>query len=186
MTVKTVAGVAFAAACFMSWAAIPGANAQTAPSSSGPQSYQGNAYPNSTAGSSGATTGNYAPQNYQGGSSPTGYAGTDRSTGGNYSPQPPAADMGNTEVMTNGPQGSPPPDWSARRNVIASEHYDRLLESNRGFRQARMRKECGPITDPQLHQQCLDSFAQYEPAGAATGYGSSTSARHHYRSNAGR
>ena len=91
-----------------------------------------------------------------------------------------------TEVVTNGPQGSPPPDWSARRNVIASEHYDRLLESNRGFRQARMRKECGPITDPQLHEQCLDSFAQYEPAGAATGYGSSTSARHHYRSNAGR
>jgi hypothetical protein len=89
-------------------------------------------------------------------------------------------------VVTNGPQGAPPPDWSARQNVIQSEHYDRLLESNRGFRQARMRKECGPITDPQLHQQCLDSFAQYEPAAAATGYGSSTSPRHHYRSNAGR
>jgi len=24
-----------------------------------------------------------------------------------------------------------------------------------------MRKECGPITDPQLHRQCLDSFARY-------------------------
>src|SRR5580704_19301229 len=94
-----------------------------------------------------------------------------------------------TEVVTNGPQTNPgdvTPSWSARRNVIASQHYDRLLETNRGFRQARMRKECGPITDPQLHEQCLDSFAQYEPAGAATGYGSSTSARHHYRSNAGR
>jgi hypothetical protein len=103
-----------------------------------------------------------------------------------YPAAPPAAGTGDTDVVTNGPQGSPPPDWSARRNVVASEHYDRLLESNRGFRQARMRKECGPVTDPQLHQQCLDSFAQYEPAGAATGYGSSTSARHHYRSNAGR
>ena len=94
-----------------------------------------------------------------------------------------------TEVVTNGPQANPgdmSPSWSARRNVIESQHYDRLLETNRGFRQARMRKECGPITDPQLHQQCLDSFAQYEPAGAATGYGSSTSSRHHYRSNAGR
>ena len=97
-----------------------------------------------------------------------------------YPPAPSAAGTSNTEVVT------PPPDLAGRRNVIASEHYDRLLESNRGFRQARMRKECGPITDPQLHQQCLDSFAQYEPAGAATGYGSSTSARHHYRSNAGR
>jgi hypothetical protein len=29
------------------------------------------------------------------------------------------------------------------------------------FRQARMRKECGPITDPQLHHQCLESFARY-------------------------
>jgi hypothetical protein len=98
----------------------------------------------------------------------------------------PAAGTGDTDVVTNGPQGSPHPNWSARRNVVESEHYDRLLESSRGFRQARMRKECGPITDPQLHQQCLDSFAQYEPAGASTtGVGSSTSSRH-YRSNYGR
>src|SRR6202023_3749445 len=94
-----------------------------------------------------------------------------------------------TEVVTNGPQTNPgdmTPSWSARQNVIQSQRYDRLLETNRGFRQARMRKECGPITDPQLHQQCLASFSQDEPVGAATGYGSSTSARHHYRSNAGR
>ena len=49
---------------------------------------------------------------------------------------------------------------TARQNVIQSERYDRLLETNRAFRQARMRKECGPITDPQLHQQCLASFSQ--------------------------
>jgi hypothetical protein len=103
-----------------------------------------------------------------------------------YPAAPPAAGTGNTDVVTNGPQGSPPPDWSARRNVIASEHYDRLLESNRGFRHARIRKECGPVTDPQLHQQCLDSFAEYEPSGASTaGVGSSTPSRH-YRSNSGR
>src|SRR5436305_3163186 len=54
-------------------------------------------------------------------------------------------------------------DWSARRNVIASARYDRLLESHMGFRQYRMRKECGPINDPQLHAQCLASFQQYEP-----------------------
>jgi hypothetical protein len=52
---------------------------------------------------------------------------------------------------------------SARQNVIQSEHYTRMLETNRGFRQARMRKECGPITDPQLHQQCLASFQEYSP-----------------------
>jgi hypothetical protein len=71
----------------------------------------------------------------------------------------------NPQVVTNGPQASRGDfgDWSARRNVIESAHYDRLLETNMGFRQARMRKECGPIGDPQLRDQCLASFDQYEP-----------------------
>jgi hypothetical protein len=25
----------------------------------------------------------------------------------------------------------------------------------------RLRKECGPITDPQLYRRCLDSFVRY-------------------------
>jgi hypothetical protein len=98
-----------------------------------------------------------------------------------YSPQPQAMQ---TEVETNGPQASAGDygDWSARRNVIESEHYDRLLETNPGFRQARMRKECGPVTDAQLRDQCLASFQEYEPAM----YGSSTPPWHrHYRGNAG-
>ena len=76
----------------------------------------------------------------------------------------------NPQVVTNGPQASRGDfgDWSARRNVIESAHYDRLLQTNMGFRQARMRKECGPIRDPQLHASCLASFDQYEPM-----YGSS-------------
>jgi len=88
-----------------------------------------------------------------------------------------------TEVVTNGPQTNPgdmTPSWSARRNVIASQHYDRLLETNRSFRQARMRKECGPITDPELRQQCLASFRQDEP------YMGSSAGRRHERSEAGR
>lgn len=48
--------------------------------------------------------------------------------------------------------------WSARQNVIESKQYERLLQTNHGFRQARMRKECGPITDPELRQSCLASF----------------------------
>ena len=84
---------------------------------------------------------------------------------GSYAPQsqyvPPRA---GPQVITNGPQTSPgdvSPSWSPQRNVAESEHYDRLLKENPAFRQARIRKECGPITDPQLHQQCLDSFARY-------------------------
>jgi hypothetical protein len=69
---------------------------------------------------------------------------------------------------------------SARRNVVQSQHYDRTLEKNRGFRQARMRKECGPITDPELRQSCLASFNQDEPQ-----MGSSSPRRGH-RSEAGR
>ena len=88
------------------------------------------------------------------------------------SPQP----MGPPELVTNGPQASRGDfgDWSARRNNIESAHYDRLLETNRGFRMARMRKECGPISDPQLHGQCMASFQQYEP----TMVGSSLPPRH--------
>ena len=88
-----------------------------------------------------------------------------------------------TEVVTNGPQTNPgdmSPSWSARQNVVQSQRYDRLLETNRGFRQARMRKECGPITDPDLRQQCLSSFHQDEP------YTGSSTPRRQSRSEAGR
>ena len=90
------------------------------------------------------------------------------------------AGMGGTEVITNGPQGSPPSNWSAQQNVRESERYDRLLETNRGFREARMRRECGPITDPDLRQQCLASFHQDEP------YSGSSSSGRHTRSELGR
>ena len=69
------------------------------------------------------------------------------------------------ELVTNGPQASRGDfgDWSARRNVIESRHYDRLLQTSPGFRHARMRRECGPISDPQLRSDCLASFDRYEP-----------------------
>jgi hypothetical protein len=84
------------------------------------------------------------------------------------------------ELVTNGPQASRGDfgDWSARRNVIESQHYDRLLQTSWGFRQARMRKECGPISDPQLHEQCMASFNEYEPAMV----GSSMPPRRYHRS----
>ena len=80
---------------------------------------------------------------------------------------PPAqAQSYNPELVTNGPQASRGDfgDWSARRNVMESAQYDRLLQTNGAFRAARMRKECGPIGDPQLHAQCVASFGQNEPA----------------------
>jgi hypothetical protein len=79
---------------------------------------------------------------------------------------PPAAhaqDASVTKVITNGPQVSPgdtSPSASARQNVIESKQYERLLQTNRAFREARMRKECGSISDPQLHQSCIASFGQ--------------------------
>ncbi|MGA7866971.1 MAG: hypothetical protein WA709_21580 [Stellaceae bacterium] len=83
--------------------------------------------------------------------------------------------------MTNGPQTSPgdtSPSWSPQRNVAESAQYDRLVETNPAFRDARVRRECGPITDPTLRANCEASFGQYEPAGAGvTGYGSSAGSR---------
>ncbi|HEX3864530.1 MAG TPA: hypothetical protein VHY35_22835 [Stellaceae bacterium] len=80
------------------------------------------------------------------------------------------AQMVEHQLITNGPQASQGDDssnWSARQNVKESHQYERLLNSNRGFRQARMQKECGPITDPQLHQQCMSSFGQDESVGSS-------------------
>jgi hypothetical protein len=70
---------------------------------------------------------------------------------------------------------------SPNQNVVQSQHYDRMLETNRAFRQARMRKECGPITDQQLRQSCLASFNQDEPLA-----GSSTPRHHTYPTGSGR
>ena len=69
-------------------------------------------------------------------------------------------------MITNGPRVNPGDvsgNWSAQRNVIESQHYERLLQTSPGFRAQRMRKECGPVTDPQLHAQCMASFGQSEP-----------------------
>src|SRR5437763_16235384 len=52
-------------------------------------------------------------------------------------------------------------DWSARRNVIASARYDRLLESHMGFRLYRMCKDSGPINDLLMHALCLASYMTY-------------------------
>jgi len=75
-----------------------------------------------------------------------------------------------TELVTNGPQGgSSPQNWSPQQNVMQSRQYDRQLETNRAFRQARIQKECGPINDPQLHASCVASFNQDEPVAGASG-----------------
>ena len=185
MSIKRAACLAFTAACLTGIATLPAAHAQTAygtaPAAAQPTNPGGN-----SVGLPGPNPGGPGLTPYSGGASAAGTYGATQPYPA-YPAAPSAAGTGNTDVVTNGPQGSPPPDWSARRNVIASEHYTRLLEHNRAFRDARMRRECGPVTDPQLHQNCLESFAEYSPwAGkASSGYGSSTPSRH-YRSNSGR
>ena len=91
-----------------------------------------------------------------------------------------AGDNGLQSYSPQASQGDMPQSRSARQNVIQSERYDRSLETNRKFRQARERKECGPITDPELRQSCLASFKQDEPY-----MGSSTPHRRQH-SSAGR
>ena len=52
--------------------------------------------------------------------------------------------------------------WDARRNIIESKQYEQLLRTNPAFRKARMQKECGGITIPELRQSCLASFDAYK------------------------
>lgn len=49
-------------------------------------------------------------------------------------------------------------DESAGQNVRESQQYEQLLCTNPGFRARRVAQECGPVTDPQLHQNCVASF----------------------------
>ena len=51
-----------------------------------------------------------------------------------------------------------PPSESSEQNLRESEQYERLLCTNAAFRQKRIAQECGPVTDPQLHQNCVASF----------------------------
>ena len=47
---------------------------------------------------------------------------------------------------------------TAEQNVRASQQYEALVCSNPAFRAKRIAQECGPITDPQLHESCMASF----------------------------
>ena len=53
---------------------------------------------------------------------------------------------------------------SADQNVRASQQYESLVCTNKAFRAKRIAQECGPVTDPQLHQSCLASFECGPPA----------------------
>jgi hypothetical protein len=60
-------------------------------------------------------------------------------------------------------QQMPTNNPAAMANVRESEAYSQLLRSNPAFRAKRMQIECGPITDPQLHASCVQSFQAYGP-----------------------
>ncbi|HEX6440675.1 MAG TPA: hypothetical protein VF007_00705 [Stellaceae bacterium] len=53
---------------------------------------------------------------------------------------------------------TPPRSESAQQNVRESEQYERAICSNAAFRAKRIKQECDPITDPQLHESCLATF----------------------------
>ena len=51
-----------------------------------------------------------------------------------------------------------PANQSAEQNVRASQQYERALCTNATFRAKRIAQECGPVTDPQLHESCVASL----------------------------
>jgi hypothetical protein len=70
------------------------------------------------------------------------------------------------ELITNGPQANPGDAGgaaAAQQNQRESGQYERLLRSNPAFRASRIAKECGPVTDPQLHAACVASFGTPNP-----------------------
>jgi hypothetical protein len=65
------------------------------------------------------------------------------------------------ELYSDAPKAEPgdsPANWSARQNVVDSQRYEQLLHANPAFLRARIQKECGSITEPDLYQQCVGTF----------------------------
>ena len=62
---------------------------------------------------------------------------------------PPVANPGDTSAT-----------WSPQQNILDSKRYEQMLRTNPAFRRARMQKECGGITIPELRESCLASFNQ--------------------------
>ncbi len=48
------------------------------------------------------------------------------------------------------------------QNVRNSQRYEHLVSTNSSFRASRMRKECGPIGDPELRADCVGSFSAHQ------------------------
>jgi hypothetical protein len=65
-----------------------------------------------------------------------------------------------TQILMNAPRvnAGDRADWMAGRNNAESAQYDRRLDLNRAYRQSRILKECGPITNAHLRAGCIDSF----------------------------
>jgi hypothetical protein len=55
-------------------------------------------------------------------------------------------------------QTQTPPDPGAAANVRQSQQYEQAVHGNSSFRAKRMQQECGPVTDPELHANCVASF----------------------------
>ena len=70
------------------------------------------------------------------------------------------------------PASGQTPDPGAAANVRQSGQYEGALHSNSSFHAKRIKQECGPINDPQLHQQCVASFGSE---------GASSSTKHHQK-----
>ena len=175
MIIESATRLAFAASCLAAILTLPAAHAQmggTIPGGYGQPGAYGYGPPPNPYGY-GPPPGAYGYGSAQGTYPPPGAYSPSPSAYGapsgpypqtQYVAPPPSAGNAGKQLITNGPQTNPgdvSPSWSAQRNVVESEQYERQLKGNQAFRQARMRKECGPITDPQLHRQCLNSFARY-------------------------
>ena len=61
-------------------------------------------------------------------------------------------------LIAAGPALAAPRSESAEQNVRESEQYERLLCTNPSFRAKRIAQECGPVTDRQMHDNCVASF----------------------------
>src|SRR4051794_2556126 len=111
MIIKRTACLAFTAACLTGIATLPAAHAQTAYRTAPATQPAGDPGGNSV-GLPGPNPGGPGLTSYSGGAPTAGTYGATQPYP-TYPAAPSAAGTSDTDVVTNGPQGAPPPDWSA-------------------------------------------------------------------------
>ena len=70
--------------------------------------------------------------------------------------------QGQLRIAAPRPKAGDQIQWVANDDSMDNAQYERLLRADPAFRQSRMHKECGSLSNAHLRASCIDTFNIYE------------------------